>query len=313
MDKSILHITNGTHLTNYLQELDVEGSYLTWQEMLCEGSTLVQIDSQRFLDTRKEFLKNVYAFEINEVEIKSELAILDKPDDFSEIVLWFEFDLFCHINLLGIIKLLQEKQVDLPIYLVCSGRIEGEKNLKALSELSTEQLLGHYDNKVLLLDSDMDLARTIWHIYCGKDHNLLKPYIVKKSSFIYLSSCLKSHLKRFPNLKNGLSVLEENILSIIRDRQVKSRDHLLGYALNFQGYYGYGDIQIRRIFDTLSILFEETESRIKLNRKGHLALIGIRNYAVEINNNIAYGGVNRLDYYYSAKENKLIKKQKNVH
>tara|TARA_R110002012_G_scaffold81945_4_gene207506 strand:+ start:41854 stop:42780 length:927 start_codon:yes stop_codon:yes gene_type:complete len=308
MNKDILHITNGNHLTDYLKDLEIEGAFLTWQEMLCEGPTLTQIDSQQFIDTRKDFLKNVYTIDVNEDEIKNELAILNNPDNFSEIVLWFEFDLFCHINLLGVIKLLQEKHINLPIFLVCSGRIEGEKNLKGLSELTSEQLLNHYDNKVRLLDSDLDLARTIWHIYCGKDHNLLKPFILKNSSFIYLNSCLKAHLKRFPNLKNGLNVLEENILSIIRDKDVKSKGHLIGYALNFQGYYGYGDIQILRIIDLLAIFYEETETRITLNRKGHEALIGIHNFASEINDTITFGGINRMDYYFSTKQNELIKK-----
>ena len=308
MNKDILHITNGNHLTDYLKDLEIEGAFLTWQEMLCEGPTLTQIDSQQFIDTRKDFLKNVYAIDVNEDEIKNELAILNNPDNFSEIILWFEFDLFCHINLLGVIKLLQEKHINLPIFLVCSGRIEGEKNLKGLSELTSEQLLNHYDNKVRLLDSDLDLARIIWHIYCGKDHNLLKPFILKNSSFIYLNSSLKAHLKRFPNLKNGLNVLEENILSIIRDKDVKSKGHLIGYALNFQGYYGYGDIQILRIIDLLAIFYEETETRITLNRKGHEALIGIHNFASEINDTITFGGINRMDYYFSTKQNELIKK-----
>tara|TARA_R110000850_G_scaffold39255_2_gene102058 strand:- start:1081 stop:2007 length:927 start_codon:yes stop_codon:yes gene_type:complete len=308
MDKDILHITNGTHLTNYLKELDVAGTYLTWQEMLCEGPTLVQIDSKQFFDNRKNFLKSTYAIAINEEEIENELSILNQAENFSEIVLWFEFDLFCHINLLGVLKLLQERQINLPIYLVSSGRIEGEKNLKALTELPSDQLLLHYKNKVLLLESDMELARSIWHIYCGKDHNLLKPYIVQNSSFKYLSSCLKAHLKRFPNLKNGLGVLEKNILTIVRDEVVKSKGHLVGYALNFQGYYGYSDMQIHYIINTLSIFFDETENSIKLNRKGHEALIGLHNFAAEINNNMVYGGVNRLDFYFSTQRNELIKK-----
>lgn len=308
MDKDILHITNGTHLTNYLKELDVVGTYLTWQEMLCEGPTLVQIDSKQFFDNRKNFLKSTYSIAINEEEIENELSILNQAENFSEIVLWFEFDLFCHINLLGVLKLLQERQINLPIYLVSSGRIEGEKNLKALTELPSDQLLLHYKNKVLLLESDMELARSIWHIYCGKDHNLLKPYIVQNSSFKYLSSCLKAHLKRFPNLKNGLGVLEKNILTIVRDEVVKSKGHLVGYALNFQGYYGYSDMQIHYIINTLSIFFDETENSIKLNRKGHEALIGLHNFAAEINNNMVYGGVNRLDFYFSTQRNELIKK-----
>ena len=38
------------------------------------------------------------------------------------------------------------------------------------------------------LSDDIELVKSIWNIYCGKDHNLLKPYIVKSSSFKYLNN-----------------------------------------------------------------------------------------------------------------------------
>lgn len=312
MSKTTLHITNGNSLTDYLRELDVPGKILTWQEMLCEGPTIKTIDSDEFLSTRKDFLNTFYQIEINEVEFKQELSILNNTEAYLEIVLWFEYDLFCHINLLAVIKLLKEKNIQLPLYLVCSGRIKGEKQLKGLAELTPDQLYNHYHNKVKLNESDIELAITLWQIYCGKDHNLFKPYITKKSSFIYLNSCLKAHLKRFPNLKSGLSVLEKNILTIIDKETIKSKNQLIGYVLNYQGYYGFGDLQILRLIDMLQIFFIEEKNKITLNRKGHVALIGNHNFSSEINNNLTFGGVNRLDYSYNDKTNALIKTQLNV-
>jgi len=307
MGKDILHITNGDSLTNYLKELDFDGDFLTWQEMLCEGPTEIEIDTSSFIRVRKEFLNDFYDIEINESEYLSEIHKLNNLNGYTEIVLWFEYDLFCHINLIAVISLLQQKQIKLPLYLVCSGRIRREKHLKSLSELTSGQLLYHYDNKVLLTSEDIDLAVSVWKTYCGKDHNLLKSYITQKSSFKYLTNCLKAHLERFPNLKSGLDNIEENILTIIRDNNIKSKNHLLGYALNYQGYYGYGDLQLLRIIDKLSIFFVEGDEKLKLNRKGHEALLQQHNFAIEIDNNIPYGGVNRFDFQFSTKQNKLIK------
>jgi len=307
MGKDILHITNGDSLTNYLKELDFDGDFLTWQEMLCEGPTEIEIDTPSFISLRKEFLNDFYDIEINESEYLSEIHKLNDLNGYTEIVLWFEYDLFCHINLIAVISLMQQKQIKLPLYLVCSGRIRREKHLKGLSELTSGQLLYHYDNKVLLTPEDIDLAVSVWKTYCGKDHNLLKSYITQKSSFKYLTNCLKAHLERFPNLKSGLDNIEENILTIIRDNNIKSKNHLLGYALNYQGYYGYGDLQLLRIIDKLSIFFVEGDEKLKLNRKGHEALLQQHNFAIEIDNNIPYGGVNRFDFQFSTKQNKLIK------
>lgn len=313
MGKQTFHITNGNSLTNYLKELNIEGDFLTWQEMLCEGPTEIKVDTKSFINKRKEFLNTYYEIEFNEEEYVSEIQKLSNLDDYKEIVLWFEYDLFCHINLIAVISLLQQKHVELPLFLVCSGRIQGEKNLKGLTELSSGQLFYHYDNKQRLTPEDIDLAISAWKTYCGTDHNLLKNYIIQKSSFKYLTNCLKAHLERFPNLKSGLDILEENILSIIRDKDIKSRNHLLGYALNYQGYYGYSDMQISRIIETLSIFFSEDNEKIVLNRKGHEALLNHHNFSLEIGNDIPFGGVKRLSYQYSKQKNMLIKSISNVH
>lgn len=307
MGVKCLHITNGNALTDYLRELDFKDDILTWQEMLCEGPTIPSIASDEFFDLRIEFLKTYYDIEVNRNELKKELSKLDDVEDYLEINLWFEYDLFCHINLLGVINLLHQKEINKPLYLICSGRVEGEKNLKGLAELNSGQLQKHYKNKILLSQEDIALAIALWRTYCGKDHNILKPYIVTKSSFQYMSNCLKAHLQRFPQQHNGLSVLEENILKIIKENTINSEHHLLGYALNYQGYYGFGDTQLMRLIDKLSIFYDITLNGLVLNRKGHDVLLNQHNFASELDNDIPYGGVNRLEYQFSLEQNKLIK------
>ena len=307
MTGKILHITNGSSLTNHLKGLNFSGDFLTWHEMLCEGPTVETIDTPEFVETRRTFLNKYYNIDIDEYEFHEELKILEDVSKYSKIILWFEYDLFCHINLIAVISLLHQKKVNLPLFFVCSGRIKGEQDFKGLGELNESQLLDHYDNMVELKESDIDLAISIWKTYCGKDHNLLKPYILKSSSFMYLNSCLKAHLKRFPNSRNGLGRLEKHILEIIRNNEIKSQHHLLGYVLNYQGYYGYGDIQITRIINNLSIFIVETDEGLDINRKGHEALLNQHNFSIEINNDIQFGGVKRLEYQFNNKQNKLIK------
>lgn len=308
-----LHITNGSSLTNNLQELNIDGDFLTWYEMLCEGPTIFQIDSDQFFKNRSTFLNTEYKIDIDAYNFKDELSKLNNIDNYTEIVLWFEYDLFCHINLIAAISLLRQKHIELPVFLVCSGRVANSTELKGLSELSQDQLLQHYNDKILLTQKDLELAETLWGIYCGKDHNLLKPFIVTSSSFTYLSNCLKAHLERFPDSKNGLGILEYNILEIINNNTIKSKHHLLGYALNYQGFYGFGDMQLERMIHNLSLFLSINKAGITLNDKGHIALLNKQNYAKEINNNIAFGGVNRLDFQFDKALNKLIKRLTNVH
>lgn len=313
MTKQPLHITNGGKLTSYLDELEVTGEKLPWQELLCEGPTQEIIHCDEFIELRRSFLNKFYDVDLDLDKVEIALKQLSNPERYSEIVLWFEYDLFCHINLIAVINLLQQKKIKLPLYLVCSGRVSGSKTLKGLTELNSGQLLKHYKNKVKLNQDDIDLAATIWGIYCGKDHNLLKPYIIQSSSFEYLNNCLKAHLERFPDSKTGLNVLETNILNIVKDNNIKSRHHLLGYALNYQGYYGFGDMQMNRIIEKLSYFFTEEDHSITLNRNGHEVLLKQRNFSMELNDNMEYGGVNVQDFHFSKEHNKLIKIVANAH
>lgn len=313
MSDKILHITNGTSLTDYLEKLEFNGNILTWHEMLCEGPTQKEINTPEFFKLRKTFLEYHYKVEYDIEKIKTEFDKLNDVSKYTEIVLWFEYDLFCHINLIAAISLIKQKNITLPLYLVCSGRVEGEKELKALSLLTKNQLLNHYENRVKLTVDDIATAQKAWRIYCESDHNLLKELITRPSNFKYLSNCLKAHLRRFADTRSGLNTLEYNTLKLIKEHQIKSRHHLLGYCLHYQGYYGFGDLQLKRMIDDLSLFYDEDENTLKLNRNGYLALEHQKNFFKELVNNFELGGINKTDFLYDKKENKLVKTIVNAH
>ncbi|AUC81500.1 DUF1835 domain-containing protein [Lacinutrix sp. Bg11-31] len=307
MTKQTLNITNGSSLTEYLEKEKYEGEMLTWHEMLCEGPTEIEIDTTSFFETRKAFLESVYDAEYDILKIQSEIQKTNNINEYKEVILWFEYDLFCHINLIAAISLLKQKDIRVPMFLVCSGRVKGEKGLKGLPELSPKQLKEHYQNRIELTIDDIATAQKAWSIYCEGDHNLLKPLITRVSNFKYLSICLKAHLKRFPDTRSGLSTLEYNILILIKEHTIKSRHHLVGYVLHYQGYYGFGDMQIVRLINELEIFYTETEDTLTLNRDGHLALEHQKNFRKELNCNFVFGGVNKREFQFDKKTNQLIK------
>lgn len=306
MKKRTLHITNGSELTERLDELNIKDDILTWDEMLCEGPTIEHIDTEPFLELRSKFIRETYNLEIDKTAFHEEISKLNNKHEYNEIVLWFEYDLCCHINLVAVISLLHQKQIELPLYLVCSGRVKGSSDLKGLNELSTAQLIKHYTNKVKLSKEDIDLAITVWGIYCGKDHNLLKPFIIEPSSFKYLSNCLKAHLERYPDSETGLNVMEMHILKTINDIEIKSKHHLLGYILNYQGYYGYGDIQIIRMIESLQEFYSVTEKRLELSTLGQKAVKEKKNVSSHIKTSMQFGGLKKADFKFDKRENKLM-------
>ena len=133
MGPSILHITNGDSTTNCLKKLKFSGDFITWRKMLCEGKTTSDIGSESFWKNRFEFFKSTYKVskqQFIDYTLK-EYRNLCKEKEQDEIILWFDHDLSCQINMLAVISWLKRYRKGYQISLVCSGkqpaRVKAEK------------------------------------------------------------------------------------------------------------------------------------------------------------------------------------------
>lgn len=304
-----LHIANGNILAQNILDLGIEGDIIIWREMLCEGPTTYDLGTPTFNKMRTAFLHKNYQIDPKDYEEKflNELHKLDNIKDVDEIILWFEFDLFSHINMIAAISRILENKIDLPVYLVCSKKLKGEKEFQPLSQLSLKHLKNHFDQKIHLDQDDLEMANLIWQYYNEENPSKLKSLIKQKSNFEYLSSCIRTHIERFPNANTGLNTLEANILKLIKENKIKSLNQLMGYTIQYQGYFGYGDRQIQRLLDKLKEFYTLKDERISLTEKGEEAFAGSRNFYQELKNNDSFGGVKMYDFLYDAESHNILK------
>ncbi len=304
-----LHIANGNILAQNILDLEIQGDIVIWREMLCEGPTTYELGTPEFIKIRKAFLKSCYQINPEDYEDKflKELHKLDSIKNIDEIILWFEFDLFSHINMLAAISRLLENKVDLPVYLVCSKKLKGEKEFQPLSQLSLKHLKNHFDQKIHLNQDDLEMANVIWQYYNEENPLKLKALIKQKSNFEYLSSCIRTHIERFPNSRTGLNTIEANILRLIKENNITSLNQLLGYSIQYQGYFGYGERQIQRLLDKLKQFYTLDNNKIILTEKGEEAHAGTRNFYQELKNNDSFGGVKMYDFLYDSESHNILK------
>lgn len=304
-----LHITNGDDITSSIRELELPGEVIVWREMLCEGPTTVHLGSESFVKLRKDFLESTYniSSEDYDKQFIEELNTLTVSNGYDEIVLWFEFDLFSHINMLAVISHLMENKKTMPVYLVCSKKLKDEKEFFPLSQLPLKHLKNHYDQRILLNQDDLETANLVWQLYNGDNPQKLIGQIKKKTNFEYLSSCMRAHIERFPNSITGINSLEQNILKLIEKNNITSMNQLIGYALQYQGYFGLGELQIRRLIDSLNLFYKVEDNRIVLTEEGKEALNASRNFYRELKNDECLGGVKKFDFLYDADSHKILK------
>ncbi|SEB37853.1 hypothetical protein SAMN04489761_0287 [Tenacibaculum sp. MAR_2009_124] len=311
MASSILHITNGDSTTQILSNLNFDGEIITWREMLCEGKTTIDVGSENFWKTRFDFFKSSYKTTKKtfiDYTLKEYRNLCNQKQQ-NEIVLWFEYDLFCQINMVAVISWLKRYRKGRKISLVCSGTLKNKTGLHALGHLTQVELLNHYKNRVELTLDDIEYADYIWQLYCSDSPLRLETVhnFSPMSPFVYLEEAIKAHLQRFPSIKNGLNKLENQILDIANKQQLENQNQLIGEILKNQGFYGFGDLQYANKLQTMKKLFSSF-SPVKLNRKGKKVLDNQLNFYGQIRSDFSYlGGSKKYSYLYVNDTDKLLK------
>jgi len=307
---SLLHITNGDSFTERLKPLKLKGDIITWREMLCEGQTLTNVGSESFWKARFEFLNKNYKVSKSwfiEKTLKEYRSLCNHKQE-DKIVLWFEYDLFCQVNMLAVLSWLKTHRKYAEISLVCSGKEDNTDKMYSLCDLDNEQILDLYENRTILKQDDIEYADYVWQLYCSDNPIRLENLSdYKDYQFDYLSDAVQNHLMRFPSIKNGLNQMENNILQLSVDKKPTSKKALLGTMLENQKGLGFGDLQYERAINRLKPLFTSFNP-VKLTKKGKEILDNQTSYYSCIQDNDVYlGGALKYNFLYNTDSDRILK------
>ena len=306
-----LHITNGDFTTQILQNSDIKGEIITWREMLCEGKTIMEVGSEDLWKTRFDFLKSSYKV-TKKIFIDytlKEYRNLCQQKQQDEIVLWFDNDLFCQVNLLAIVSWLKRYREGRKITLIQTDIQGKSKKPKEINNLTANQIKNVYNKRVELSKDDIEYADYIWQLYCSDNPIRLETAhrFNPNSPFTHLEKAIKAHLLRFPSIENGLNHIENNILTTASEKTLKSKDALVKDLLTNQKTYGFADSQYLSKIDSLKKLFTSFDP-IKLSKMGKKVLENQVNYYGKIRSDLAYlGGAKKYSYLYINTNDKLLK------
>lgn len=255
---NILHILNGDS-TNYgFEQTGLEGDVLIWREVLSEGPLEKTISSAHFWRVRQEWIEGAF----NETPDKYQHKMLDQlsilSGQYDEINLWFEFDLHCQVNLLGIMAYLEQKtDLSAPaIYLICPGDYPGKADFRGMGELNGEELEYLYDNiREQLSDEDFAIAGQAWAAYVTGDASTLNSFLSATDfwgSLHFLKPALQAQLKRLELNQQGLNYIEQKLLGIYNSG-IKTTAELYLEFWKTEKIYGMGDAEVglylKRLYD----------------------------------------------------------------
>ena len=235
-----VHILNGDALKEQFPKDQIHGEMLIARECLVEGPSDART-LEEFIQLRSNFLSQTYggSYDSTAKELNKINSISDGP-----VNLWFEEDLFCQANLWFICSLLYLKNLE--VYLV----MPPENSLRyGFGGLNQEQLISCFNNRITLTKVNVNQFALLWFSYRNNHiERLLKLGVQMHTDFPFVMRAIAAHFDRLP--KDGKPGLPEQLVIDIMEE--KSTQEFGVVFLEFwerAPIYGYGDLQVKRIFD----------------------------------------------------------------
>ncbi len=269
---------NGQALLPKFRQSGLTGKVLIWNEMLCEGPVSYPVCSEEFCKQRaafftehfpevqKDYLQHVM------LPLNDLFLLIEQEAELNEITLWFEYDLFCQLNLLAVLSLLFQLEIPQDQIRIISV---SEKNGVAanFSDFETEELKELHETAFIISEEQFENYHSLWQLYCSHNHQLLLPFCDRHLSDgpLPARAAIKSHLARFPSAENGLNEIENSLLKMIA-RTPMAQEELWLHARKQLHHYGFGDVQFRWYLSKLKGLFKEEKSKLQLSKTGQALL-----------------------------------------
>lgn len=241
------HILNGDALAYSFSEADIAGEIISTREALIDGS-LAGDTLAEFWKSRAESLGTSLA-EYESFSVSEFNKILRAPDN-SVFNFWFGYDLFCQANVWFVLSLIDSLAIQKEVYMVYPTFLAEADIWKEFGGADVEDLRISFSNKVQFGEQDFQLARELWQAYKNQDLLTLAQLAERKSAcFPYLKEACVAHIERFP--VNGQISRPERVLKDILQKGEIDFYKVFSEFSAQQGVYGFGDLQLKPIYDRL--------------------------------------------------------------
>jgi hypothetical protein len=243
----MLHIVNGLATLNLLDRTELRGARVSGDDIFAEGPIIERLETPTSWRLRAEYLQR--RFGIAKDEYLARNADRDRSlKSFAyheEIILWFEADLFCQLNLLYLLNWFAKQDLgNSSLTLICPDEAPTSKYFRGLGGLNPKQLVALFEDRSELSRQQLHQARLAWAAYANPDPTSIEQLLEEAEELPFLFRALQAHLERFPSTRNGLNNVEYRTLDILKDGPRKFPD-LFNLVRSGEGVFshGLGDLQ----------------------------------------------------------------------
>lgn len=165
----------------------------------------------------------------------------------SEIVLWYEYDVFCQVNFIALISYILKSRKEVKLSIICVGDHPDFNKRVGLGEIPTTEYEDLFSSRTALSRSTMREADKAWMLWCGKMHSNLEK--IDFNGLPYLKDALQASTVLFSE-GDGSSELEKRIGSMLSNEGMSDRDVVRNLLLEDKAL-GFGDLQYFYLVDRI--------------------------------------------------------------
>lgn len=247
----IYNILNGDALAYSFPESKIEGETIVVREALIDGD-LSGNNLQAFWHSRAKYI-GVTEAEYHDKVVSEFEKIMNAPGD-SEFNLWFEYDLFCQVNMWFVISIISCLPVKKKVYAAYTSWLHrNDKHFwNGFGQANSSELQVCFADRILLSDADLQLGQELWTAYKGNDFSALI-HLAKNPSlaFPYLEEVIKAHIERFP--QDGTNGRPEKVIEDITKNISADFHEVFKEFWNRESIYGFGDTQLKDLYDKVML------------------------------------------------------------
>jgi len=239
----IYHVLAGDSLREEFRKTGIAGEVIVCREAFIVGPIDAD-DPAEFWDNRARFILSEYGEDeiVFHETVADELEKLANVGADDEVNLWFEYELFCSVNMWFCLSMLAESEA--AVYRVEPSILREDQRWDGFGHLGPDQLARCFETRQLFTQHDMTVGTGLWNAFRKNDH-------------IRLVDLADSESTRFPYLREVCEAAAEKetrpaeILSAITAGGVTEFEAIFREFKRRAGVYGFGDLQVLRLLDGL--------------------------------------------------------------
>lgn len=237
----IYHVLPGDAAVEEFNKTGIDGEVIVCREALLVGPIDAK-NPDEFWDARAKFLLSEYSEDeiVFHERVADELEKLSEvtPDD--EVNLWFEYELFCSVNMWFCLTTLRHSGAN--IYRVEPIVLSEDERWSGFGRFDAEKFKECFEARQLFTASDLKLGADLWAAFVKRDGFRLNELSNESSPrFPYLAEVAQSAAE--------IETKPFQVLQDIKAEGISGFEKIFPEFGKRAGVYGFGDTQVERMLD----------------------------------------------------------------